>query len=96
MPADLYFNKEADATLRALEADPAQQKLADRINETLDLLATDPGDKRVRRRQYQSSLFLGGMWGVLARGNDEDWLILWRSHPEEPAAVVIHYIGPDI
>ncbi|MGH9115201.1 MAG: hypothetical protein ACRDWW_05160 [Acidimicrobiales bacterium] len=88
--AELLFEEHADAVLTAMEADPTRAELLDRVNEVLDLLETDPGNRRVRRRRYQ----LIAAWGVPVRGNDEDWLILWDFH--EADVVAIRYLGADL
>jgi hypothetical protein len=88
--ADLFFEERADAALSALEADPTRTGLLRRINEVLDLLETDPGDERVRRRRYQ----ILDAWGVPVYGAGEDWLILWDFHDQDHVA--IRYLGPDL
>ncbi len=96
MPADLCFSADADGALTRLESDPSKRKLADQVNEALVMIEADPGDRRVRRRQYRAEIVGVAMWGVPARGDGEDWVILWSAHPEEPGSVVIHYIGLEI
>lgn len=86
VPADIYFSSAADTAFAALEADPAQEKLVTKINAKLDQLAEDPGNVSVRRRRFQNGLWLVTVW---------DHAILWEPHPEDVAAVIIHYIGPD-
>lgn len=96
MAADLYFEAAADAALSAIVSDPTQSKLADQLANVLAILEADPGDRRVRRRQYRAEIVGTALWGIPLRGEGEDWLILWGEHPGEPGAVVIHYIGMDL
>ena len=34
----------------------------------------------------------GGRWGIPARGQDDDWLIIWDQDAD---GSVVRYIGPD-
>ena len=87
--AELLFEEAADAALTSMEADPGRGELLARVNEVLDLLEDDPGDRRVRQRRYQ----IVDAWGVPVHGNGEDWLILWDLQDSQ---VVIRYLGPDL
>jgi hypothetical protein len=87
--AELLFEEEADAALAALEADAGRSELLARVNEILDILEDDPGDRRARRRRYQ----IIDAWGVPVHGNGEDWLILWDLQDSQ---VVIRYLGMDL
>lgn len=88
--AELLFEEHADATLSALESDPARARLLERINAVLDILEADPGDRRVRRRRYH----LVEAWGVPVSGDGEEWLVLWDFQAE--GVVAIRYLGPDL
>ena len=90
--ADLYFDEVADQTLTSLEAssDPRDRALLRRVNEVLDRLAADPSDGAVRRRRFQSGLWLVTVAG---RTEEDDWVVLWEPHVELSPAVMIHYIG---
>lgn len=61
------------------------------VNAVLDQLEEHPTVASVRRRRY-----FNAMWGVVIRGPDEDWLILWEAHPTIDGDVLIQYLGPDI
>ena len=90
--AELSFDEVADQTLTRLEAsaDAQDRALPHRINEVLDQLAADPGDASVRKRRFQS-----GLWLVTVAGHagEDDWALLWEPHVEAPDDVMIHYIG---
>ena len=88
--AELLFEEHADAALSALESDPARARLLERINEVLDLLEADPGDRRVRRRRYHTVK----CWGVPVSGDGEGWLLLWDFQAE--GVIAIRYLGPDL
>ena len=85
----LVFEIPAEEALARLGRDDAQKLLYDRVNDALDLLEDDPSDGRVRRRQYRDPK----MWGIVVRGRDEDWLILWDQVDD---LVTVLYIGPDL
>lgn len=84
--AGLTFSPEADDALSRLEADPATELCARRINTALDLLEADPGDARNRRRRFNTI----GLWGVPVICGDDEWLILWEAGPEDD--VTVHHI----
>lgn len=90
--AELYFDEVADQTLTRLEAsaDPQDEALLHRINDVLDQLAADSGDASVRRRRFQSGLWLVTVAG---RAGENDWALLWEPHVELPDDVMIQYIG---
>lgn len=90
--ADLYFDEIADHTLSLLEAskDDADRALLRRINEVLDQLAADPGHVSVRKRRFQSGLWLVTILGPAA---EDDWAQLWEPHIDAPDDVMIHYVG---
>jgi hypothetical protein len=87
---EIEFDREALRQLEALEADPTKGRLAKAVNELLDLLETDPGDRRLRRHRFQSP----PLWHVRVDSEKETWSILWEPHPHEPDAVIVHYLGP--
>ena len=47
-------------------------RLLDVIDDALDILETDPGDKQARRRSFGD-----GRWGIPVRDADDDLLIIW-------------------
>lgn len=87
--AELLLEEATDAALTSLEADSGRHELLARVNEVLDILEDDPGDRRVRRRRYQ----IIDTWGVPVHGDGEDWLVLWDLQGSQ---VVIRYLGPDL
>jgi hypothetical protein len=90
--AELWFDEVADQTLTRLEAsaDSQDRALLQRINDVLDQLARDSGDASVRRRRFQSGLWLIVLPG---RAREDDWALLWEPHAAAPEDVMIHYIG---
>ncbi|HEX9353227.1 MAG TPA: hypothetical protein VF933_05360 [Streptosporangiaceae bacterium] len=61
--------------------------MLDALNDALDALEADPGDKRCRVRSFG-----GGLWGIPVRGRDDDWLLIWEQDQE---GTVIRYLGTD-
>ena len=61
--------------------------LLDAIDDALDLLEADPGDKRCRARSFG-----GGLWGITVPG---DWLIVWEHDPEQDDLIRVRYLGAD-
>jgi hypothetical protein len=90
---ELWFDAVADETLRRLEqsSDPQTEALLSRIDTVFDQLAADPGDASVRRRRFQSGLWLVTLAG---REGEADWAVLWEPHIERSDDVMIHYVGP--
>jgi len=89
---DVLFEPNADAAMSALEADPSRDRLLERVDAALELLATSPGDARCRRRSYSP---LEQMWGIPVRSGDDDWLIIWKHGPGRDE-VTVRYVGPDL
>jgi hypothetical protein len=87
--ADLYFDEEPEAQLTRLETDPNLAVVFRAVDEKLDLLEADPSSSAVRPRR-----FTNGLWCVIAYNADEDWAILWESHPRLDGDVAIRYLGP--
>ena len=85
--SELLFSTEADTTLSRMEADESQRHCAGRINTALDLLETDPGNERNRRRRFHTI----GLWGIAVLCGDDEWLILWETHDDN---VVVRHIIP--
>ena len=70
-----------------------ERRPAERIDRRLDALAADPGSSEVRRRVLRS-LGPNRGWGFVARGAEDDQLVLWQAVDEN--TVVVRHIGPDI
>jgi hypothetical protein len=66
------------------------QDLLNAIDDALDQLEEDPGDKRCRQRSFGGSL-----WGVTVRDRSEDWLIIWEHDQDREDLVHIRYLGAD-
>jgi hypothetical protein len=62
--------------------------LLDAIDDALDLLETDPGGARCRRRS-----FTGGLWGIPVRDRTDEWVIVWEQDDE--GIVRVRYLGDD-
>jgi hypothetical protein len=85
----MLFAAPAEAVLARLQQDATQQVLYGRVCDVLDWIEDDPTDERVRLRRYRDPM----MWGVVVRGPDADWLILWDQTDD---LITILYIGPDL
>ena len=90
--AELSYDELADQALTQLEAstDAQDRALLHRINSVLDQLAADPGGAAVRKRRFQS-----GLWLITIEGRigEDDWALLWEPHVDRPEDVMVHYIG---
>jgi hypothetical protein len=64
--------------------------LLDAVDDALDLLETDPGDKRCRARAFGD-----GLWGLPVRSRSDDWLIIWEQDQEDDDVVRVRYLGRD-
>ena len=85
----LLFSPEAERLLAALRTDHSCGVLYERVNEMLDLIESDPTDRRVRRRRYRQP----PVWGVPVSGSGHDWLILWGETANGNA---VFYLGTDV
>lgn len=86
--ADLRFEPTAAASLEALFQDPTKDELADRIDERLDQLESNPD--QLTSEEFRSRF--GLIYAVRIFGSGEDWLILWKRHAEHE--VRVYYLGP--
>ena len=82
----LRFEPHAAVAYEQLQR-PGEARLLDTLNDALDTLETNPGDRRCRVRSFG-----GGLWGIPVRGRNDDWLVIWEQDQE---GTVVHYIGPD-
>jgi hypothetical protein len=87
--AELFFDEHADEALTKLERESSRPRLRAAVNRALDQLEADPRDKSVRRHR-----FTNGLWCVTFSDDEEDWVLLWESHPTEPDGIVVQYLGP--
>lgn len=85
----LLFSPEAERRLAALRNDHMSATLYERVNEMIDVIESDPSDRRVRRRRYHQP----PVWGVPVSGSGQDWLILWG---ETDDGIAILYLGEDV
>jgi hypothetical protein len=58
--------------------DPAQDQLADRIEEMLLILEADPGDKRVRRHEIRDP----NLWLVRIYGSKREFAFTWEERAD--------------
>jgi hypothetical protein len=65
-------------------------QLLDAIDDAIDVLETDPGDKRCRERSFRE-----GRWGISVRGRSDDWLIIWERDQSDDDLIVVRYLGAD-
>lgn len=77
-----------DELVRLYDSHP---DLADRIDDWLDRIETDPTDASVRRRLIRP----GSLWAITIAdpAGAQDYLILWELDDDTP---VIRYLGPDV
>lgn len=80
-----------DVLARLYDQEPG---CAERVDALLDVLAEDPGDRRVRRRELRSPPAPAPFWGFVVRGREEDYLVLWQLVDAD--TVVVRYLGPDL
>lgn len=84
------FDNNAWDALQALFDDESRPTLADRLDEMLDILEEDPGDRRVRRQRMQQPK----LWHFSVTGNGETWSVLWDF--DEQGEPYIHFAGPGL
>ena len=85
---ELRFEPTAAANLEALFLDPTKVELADRIDERLDQLESDPD--QLTGEEFRSRF--GLLYAVRVFGSGDDWLILWKRQSENE--VRVYYLGP--
>lgn len=84
------FADDAWNAIQALFDDPSRGILAERLDEMLDVLESDPGDRQVRRQRMQ----VPGLWYFAVAGNDEVWGVLWE--PDGSGEPYVHFAGPGL
>lgn len=87
--AEARFSPQALQAYETLERAGAVA-LLDAIDDAVDILEADPGDRQVRRRSFSD-----GRWGITIKDADDDWLLIWQLDDEDPKIARIRYIGPD-
>ena len=84
----IFLAKEAEHVLGSL-ANGTQKELWERVNDILDAIEDDPGDRKVRRRRFDRP----PLWAVPVSGSGERYMVLWNETSEH---ILIQYIGPAI
>jgi hypothetical protein len=87
--ATLRFSADAERAYTDLDR-PGVVRLLDAVDDALDLLEEDPGDKRCRARSFS-----GGLWGIPVRDGSGDWLLIWEQDAEQADMIRVRYIGRD-
>lgn len=64
--------------------------LLDAIDDAVDQLESDPGDKRCRQRSFG-----GGLWGMMVRSRSDDRLIIWERDQDRDDLIHVRYLGGD-
>jgi hypothetical protein len=85
----LKFTPDALRAYEALDT-PHTVPLLDAVDDALDLLEADPGDKRCRTRAFGD-----GLWGITVRDRSDDWLIVWEHDQDEQDLIRVRYFGID-
>ncbi len=87
--ATLQFAPDAERAYAELDS-PGMVRLLDAVDDALDLLEEDPGDKRCRVRSFS-----GALWGIPVRDRSDDWLLIWEQDPDDSEVIRVRYIGRD-
>lgn len=83
----MRYHPDALDQLRFLHSTPSLSRLHTSVCDALDTIENRPWSDDARKVRYQAR----EVWGVPARGNGEDWIVLWTMSEGKPA---IRYIGP--
>jgi hypothetical protein len=81
---ELWLDPIPDDKLATLEL--SLPRVAERIDQVLDWIETDPPDPRCKRRRFSN-----GMWAVSLVVDGVDWIVLWDEN--EADHPVIRFIG---
>jgi hypothetical protein len=87
--ATVEFDAQPQTAYRALER-AGSLGLLDAIDDALDALEADPGDKQCRQRSFGQ-----GRWGITVRNRADDWLIIWERDLAMEDLIHVRYLGPD-
>ena len=87
---ELRFEPTAAANLEALYQDPTKVDLADRIDQQLDLLETEPENPALTGTEFRSRF--GLIYAVRIFGNGDDWMLLWKR--QDADSIRVYYAGP--
>jgi hypothetical protein len=87
--ATVDFDEQPQEAYAELER-TGRTRFLDVIDDAVDVLEADPGDKRCRERSFRD-----GRWGITVRDRDDDWLIIWEREQAEDELVVVRYLGLD-
>lgn len=86
---EVKFDSQPDDAYEVLER-AGSTDLLDAIDDAVDWLEEDPGDKRCRQRSFGD-----GLWGISVRDRSDDWLIVWERDQAREDLVYVRYLGPD-
>lgn len=78
----------ARETIQRVFDDPALEQLAERIEDILDLLDEDPGNRQLRKHRMQEPK----LWAVPVHGAGEDFVLLWDY--DDAGRPWVRYAGP--
>jgi hypothetical protein len=90
---ELSYNEIADRQLDQLEHDALRLELRAHVNQVLDALESNPGDERLRRKEFRQLPDWGFCYAVELRGDGEDWVVLWSWNPAQEGEPVVIYVG---
>ncbi len=85
MPYELLYRQAADETLDSLEADAAESKALDAIDDCLDRLEDDPFDRHLGTHIFQTAEG-DGVSATPVRF--DDWYVFWQRG-SEPGTIEI-------
>jgi hypothetical protein len=87
--ATVEFDEQPWDAYRALER-AGSLALLDAIDDAVDALEADPGDKQCRQRSFGD-----GRWGITVRDRANDWLMIWEYHTVRDDLIHVRYLGAD-
>lgn len=80
MTEQTRFEKAAREAIEQLYDDPRYETLADRVEEIVELLDSNPGDERLhKRRMHQTRI-----WKVVVYGSGETFTLFWEMEESTP------------
>lgn len=83
----IHYGDGVKDAIQAVYDDPTQEQLADRIEQVLELLATDPLHAHLRKKRMHTPR----LWVVRLHGSSRDFAILWDV--SDAGEAQIHYAG---
>ena len=76
----MYWRAQPKAEYHAMQQAPALATLAARVAEMESLIAEDPHDERVRKRQFRTEE--GWVWLLEVQAGRERWMLGWGFDAE--------------